>query len=210
MRGRGGKQSELNKLGGQYGFIAPTAFHTSGANCHPGIGILWHKCSDPAAQPAVGAERPSPGMGSDPIGHPDQCRNRLFDSHGRGNSGHLLRRLRRADPGDRLFSRHSRDAGNFYSWRQRRGLPAAETILGFDFTEQTGRLQVAIAPRLGTAQVRLVDMEDTLLLKSIGRQLKAYFRKNHGDFFLQTVLIYGASGIDALLLAAYQWSRFYL
>lgn len=90
------------------------------------------------------------------------------------------------------------------------GLPAAETILGFDFTEQAGRAQVAIARQLGTAQLRLVDVEDTLLLRSIGRQLKAYFRKNHGDFFLQTVLIYGASGIAALLLAAYQWSRFYL
>ena len=87
-------------------------------------------------------------------------------------------------------------------------LPITETITGFDFTDKPGRLQVAMAPQLGTAQLKLVGVEDAALLSVITHELKTYFRKNRGEYFLQSALIYGICGILGLLLAIYQWSRF--
>jgi len=90
----------------------------------------------------------------------------------------------------------------------RLGLQTGETILGFDFTEQPGRLQVAIALRLGTAQLKLAGVEDPSLQRAVTRELKTYFRQHQGDFSLQSALIYGVCGILGWLLAVVQWSRF--
>jgi len=88
------------------------------------------------------------------------------------------------------------------------GIPFSETITGFDFVERSEKLKVAIAARLGTAQLRVEGGEGTDVIKSISRQLNVYFRMNRGDYSLQSALIFGASGIVALLLAAYQWTKF--
>jgi len=88
------------------------------------------------------------------------------------------------------------------------GLQTGETILGFDFTEQPGRLQVAIAPRLGTVQLKLVGGEDPSLLSAIMHEVKTYFQKHRGDFSLQSALIYGISGILGWLLILIQWTKF--
>ncbi|MRR28998.1 hypothetical protein EG834_01375 [bacterium] len=87
-------------------------------------------------------------------------------------------------------------------------LLTSETITGFDFADKPGRLQVTMATQLGTAQLKLAGVEDSSLLTVITREAKTYFLRNRGEYFLQSALIYGVSGITGLLLAIYQWSRF--
>ncbi len=88
-------------------------------------------------------------------------------------------------------------------------LPFEETILGFNLPSVQNRLVTSIAPRLGTAQMHLEEKINSTVLDDIAHRVDGYMRRTYGTQSETAAFLYGASGLVFLVLAIYQWGRFY-